>query len=388
MRAQVGVIGAGPAGLMLGRLLQLAGIDHVILEARSRQYVLDRVRAGVLEQGTVDMLTEAGVGERLAQEGLRHDGMLLRFDDADHIVDLTRLTGKHITVYGQQEVVRDLIAQRDHDGLGILFDTQASHIEGIDGAQPIIHFNRTGQDVTLSCDYVVAADGFHGIGRQTMPAEILRVFERVYPFAWLGILANSTAPEHVGYAHHDHGFALSSARSPHVSRYYIQCAVDEDLAAWSDERIWDELDVRLTNNAGLSRGPITQKGITPMRSFVAEPMRYGRLFLAGDAAHIVPPTGAKGMNLAIADIRVLAQALVAHYRERTDTLLDAYSATCLDRIWKVTRFSWWLTSLMHKFPGAEPFDDRLQIAQLRHLFTSEAAAADLAGNYVGLPYAA
>lgn len=388
MRTQVGIIGAGPAGLLLGRLMQLAGIDNVVLEARSREYVLGRVRAGVLEQGTVDTLTAAGVGERLARDGLPHDGVLMRFDNTDHIVELTRLTGKHVTVYGQQEVVRDLIAVRHDDGGTLLFDAPVSGIEGIETSRPAIRFSHGGAAQVLECEHVVAADGFHGVGRQTMPESVLRVFERVYPFAWLGILADAPAPPHVGYAHHEHGFALASARSPAVSRYYVQCAPDEDIANWPDERMWDELDIRLTGGGGLARGPVTQKGVTPMRSFVAEPMRHGRLYLAGDAAHIVPPTGAKGMNLAMADIRVLAQALVAHYREHTDALLDAYSATCLDRVWKVTRFSWWLTSVMHKFPGAEPMDDRLQIAQLRHLVTSQAAAEDMAGNYVGLPFAA
>ena len=388
MRTQVGIIGAGPAGLLLGRLMQLAGIGNVVLEARSRGHVLGRVRAGVLEQGTVDTLTAAGVGERLARDGLPHDGVLLRFDDADHIVALTRLTGKHVTVYGQQEVVRDLIAARREDGGALLFDAPVSGIEGIETDHPAIHFSHGGAAQVLDCEHVVAADGFHGVGRRAMPDSVLRVFERVYPFAWLGILADAPARAQVGYAHHGHGVALASARSPGVSRYYVQCAPDDDVADWPDERVWDELDIRLTGGHGLARGPVTQKGITPMRSFVAEPMRHGRLYLAGDAAHIVPPTGAKGMNLAMADIRVLAQALVAHYREHTQALLDAYSATCLDRVWKVTRFSWWLTSMMHKFPDAEPMDDRLQIAQLRHLVTSQAAAQDMAGNYVGLPFAA
>ncbi len=388
MRTQVGIIGAGPAGLLMGRLMQLAGIDNVVLEARSRDYVLGRVRAGVLEQGTVDTLTDAGVGARIPVDGIPHDDVVLRFDNANHKIGLKKLTGKLVTVYGQQEVVRDLIEAREADGGALLFEAAVSRIEGIETTRPSIHYTHDGAEVVLECDHVVGSDGFHGVARQTMPAHVLRMFERVYPFAWLGVLTASPPPDWLGYAHHDRGFALSSARSPQVSRYYLQCTPDEDLNLWPDERIWEELDLRLTNGEGLVRGEITQKGITPMRSFVAEPMRHGRLYLAGDAAHIVPPTGAKGMNLAMADIRVLAQAIVAHYREGTDTLLDAYSATCLDRVWKVTRFSWWLTSLMHKFPGAEPFDTRLQIAQLRHLFASEAAAADMAGNYVGLPFAA
>ncbi len=386
MRTQVGIIGAGPAGLLLARLLHVAGIDTVVLESRSRDYVLGRVRAGVLEQGTVDTMDEAGVGTRLHAEGLLHEGIVLRFDGADHLVDIAGLTGKHVTVYGQQEVVRDLIAAREADGAPLLFDTLADAIDPATGA---VQFTRNGVADTLECDHVVGCDGFHGIARATIPPDVLRVYERVYPFAWLGILAEAPSALHlVSYAHHDRGFALSSMRSPTVSRLYIQCEPDEDLGAWPDERIWDELDTRLTAGRGLARGPVLQKGITPMRSFVAEPMRHGRLYLAGDAAHIVPPTGAKGMNLAVADIRVLAAALRAHYREGTDALLDAYSATCLDRVWKVTRFSWWMTSMLHRFPGADPFDARLQLAQLRHVVASRDAAADLAGNYVGLPLSA
>ena len=386
MRTQVGIIGAGPAGLLLGRLLHRSGIDTVIIEARSRDYVLGRVRAGVLEQGTVDTMDEAGCGARLHAEGLLHEGIVLRFDGTDHTVDIAGLTGKHVTVYGQQEVVRDLIAAREADGAPLLFDTVADRI---DSAAATVQFTRAGEQTTLECDYVVACDGFHGIGRGTIPADVLCLYERVYPFAWLGILAEAPSALHlVSYAHHERGFALSSMRSPTVSRLYIQCEPDEDVSAWPDERIWDELDTRLTAGHGLARGPILQKGVTPMRSFVAEPMRYQRLYLAGDAAHIVPPTGAKGMNLAVADIRVLAAALRAHYRERTDALLDSYSATCLDRVWKVTRFSWWMTSMLHRFPAADAFDSRLQLAQLRHIVASRDAAADLAGNYVGLPLAA
>ena len=386
MRTQVAIIGAGPAGLLLGRLLHRAGIDTVVLESRSRDYVLGRVRAGVLEQGTVDAMVAAGVGSRLLAEGLRHEGIVLRFDGADHLVDIAGLTGKHVTVYGQQEVVRDLVAAREADGAALLFDAHAEAIDGVGTATPSVRFARGGVAATLDCDHVVGCDGFHGIARGAIPLDVLRVYERVYPFAWLGILAQAPSALHlVTYAHHERGFALSSMRSETVSRLYLQCEPDEDAAAWPDERIWDELDRRLTDGRGLSRGPVLQKGITPMRSFVAEPMRHGRLYLAGDAAHIVPPTGAKGMNLAMADIRVLAAALQAHYRERTDALLDAYSATCLDRVWRVTRFSWWMTSMLHRFPAADPFDTRLQLAQLRHVAASRDAAADLAGNYVGLP---
>ena len=384
MRTQVGIIGAGPAGLLLGRLLHLAGIDTVVLESRSRGYVLGRVRAGVLEQGTVDTMDAAGAGARLHRDGLLHEGIVLRFDGADHTIDIAGLTGKHVTVYGQQEVVRDLIAAREADGAPLLFDTAADSIDPITGT---VAFTQGGVASVLQCDHVVGCDGFHGVARAAIPADVLQVYERVYPFAWLGILAEAPSALHlVSYAHHEHGFALSSMRSPTVSRLYLQCEPEEDLASWPDERIWDELDLRLTSGAGLARGPVLQKGVTPMRSFVAEPMRYGRLYLAGDAAHIVPPTGAKGMNLAVADIRVLSRALRAHYHESTDTLLDAYSATCLERVWKVTRFSWWMTSMLHRFPGADPFDARLQLAQLRHIAASRDAAADLAGNYVGLPF--
>jgi p-hydroxybenzoate 3-monooxygenase len=384
MRTHVGIIGAGPAGLLLARLLHRAGIDTVVLESRSREYVLGRVRAGVLEQGTVDTMDEAGCGARLHQDGLLHDGIVLRFDGADHTVPITALTGKHVTVYGQQEVVRDLIAAREADGAPILWEAQA---EAIDAEAGTITFTREGERQTLACDYIAGCDGFHGVARAAIPEDVLRIYERVYPFAWLGILAEAPPALHlVSYAHHERGFALSSMRSPTISRLYIQCEPDEDLSLWPDERVWDELDLRLTGHTGgLQRGPVLQKGITPMRSFVAEPMQYGRLFIAGDAAHIVPPTGAKGMNLAVSDVRVLAAALRAHYREGSDTLLQAYSATCLDRIWKVTRFSWWVTSTMHRFPAADEFDTRLQLAQLRHLVASRDAAADFAGNYVGLP---
>ena len=389
MRTQVAIIGAGPAGLLLARLLHRAGIDTVVLESRSRDYVLGRVRAGVLEQGTVDTMAAAGVGERLRAEGLRHEGIILRFDGADHLLNIAGLTGKHVTVYGQQEVVRDLIAAREADGALLLFGAHADAILNVGTPAPSIGFTHDGEARTLECEHVVGCDGFHGIARASIPPDVARVFERVYPFAWLGILAEApSALPLVSYAHHERGFALSSMRSQTVSRLYMQCEPDEDVADWPDERIWDELDARLTGGHGLSRGPVLQRGITPMRSFVAEPMRHGRLYLAGDAAHIVPPTGAKGMNLAVADVRVLAAALRAHYRERTDTLLDAYSATCLDRVWKVTRFSWWMTAMLHRFPTADPFDTRLQLAQLRHVMASRDAAADLAGNYVGLPVAA
>ena len=389
MRTQVGIIGAGPAGLLLGQLLTRAGIDNVVLESRSHAYVEGRVRAGVLEQGTVDALAEAGVDTRLRAEGLKHDGIILRFDDHDHKIDVAALTGKSIVVYGQQEVVRDLIAARQADAAPLLFEAQATALEGIDSASPVLRYTHEGAAHALSCDWIAGCDGFHGLARASMPADVLRVFERVYPFSWLGILAHAPSKlDLVSYAHHPNGFALSSMRSPEVARLYLQCTPDEDVADWPDHRIWDELDARLTGGAGLHRGPVMQKGITPMRSFVAEPMRHGRLFLAGDAAHIVPPTGAKGMNLAVADVRVLARALAAHYREGTDALLDGYSKACLDRVWKVTRFSWWMTSMLHNFPGAEPFDNQLQLAQLRYTVESKAAAESLAENYVGLPFAA
>ncbi|TDH63630.1 4-hydroxybenzoate 3-monooxygenase [Dankookia rubra] len=389
MRTQVGIIGAGPAGLLLAHLLHRAGIESVILEARSRAYVEDRIRAGLLEQGTVDILTETGVGDRLHREGLPHEGIELRFDGQGHRIDLTGLTGKRVTIYGQQEVVKDLIAARLAHGGPLLFEVEDAAVHDIDTDYPSITFRHDGQAQTLHCDVIAGCDGFHGVCRDAMPESVLRVYERVYPFAWLGILASAPPASHeLIYARHERGFALATMRSTTLARHYIQCRPEEDIADWSDDRIWAELHARMAGRDGHSpvkEGPILQKGITPMRSFVAEPMRHGRLFLAGDAAHIVPPTGAKGMNLAIADIIVLARALEAFYRGQGTALLDAYSATALRRVWKAQRFSWWMTSMLHRFDGGDPFEHKVQVAELDYVCGSAAGSLTLAENYVGLP---
>ena len=389
MRTQVGIVGAGPAGLLLAHLLTRQGIDCVVVEARARAYVEQRVRAGVLEQGTVDLLVASGVGDRLRREGLVHHGIELRFGGRGHRIDMTALTGgRAITVYGQQEVVNDLIAARLDAGGPILFEAADVAVAGLEGPAPAIRFRHAGAPRTLECDFIAGCDGFHGICRGAVPAGVLRTFERAYPFAWLGILA-AAPPTHdeLIYAHHDAGFALYSMRSPEVTRLYLQVAPDEDLARWPDERIWSELHTRLETTDGwrLQEGRILERGVTGMRSFVTEPMQHGRLFLAGDAAHIVPPTGAKGMNLAIADVNALACALAAHYADGTDTALERYSATCLARVWRAEHFSWWMTSMLHRFPDADDFQHKLQRAQLEYVVSSRAAATSLAENYVGMP---
>jgi p-hydroxybenzoate 3-monooxygenase len=387
---QVGIIGAGPAGLLLAHLLHQGGIESVVLERHSRRYVEERIRAGVLEQGTVDLLTEAGLGARMQREGLVHEGLELSFAGRRHRIDLAGLTGgRKITVYGQHEVVKDLIAARLSAGGEIHFEVAEVSLQGLEGPQPRIRFQQDGAIRELKCDFIGGCDGFHGVARPSVPDGVLEVFERVYPFAWLGILAAAPpSSEELIYARHERGFALHSMRSPELTRLYLQCDPDDDIANWPDARIWQELQTRLgvEGDWRLTEGRILQKGIAAMRSFVAQPMRYGRLFLAGDAAHIVPPTGAKGMNLAVADVRVLAQALIAFYRTGRSDLLDAYSATCLRRIWKVQRFSWWMTSLLHRFPGDDAFGSRIQLAELDYLTTSRAAAKTLAENYVGLPF--
>ncbi|MEO5765749.1 MAG: 4-hydroxybenzoate 3-monooxygenase [Casimicrobiaceae bacterium] len=389
MRTQVAIVGAGPAGLLLAHLLKRHGVESVVIEARSRSYVEQRVRAGVLEQGTVDLLTQCGLGGRLAREGLRHHGIELRFGGRGHRIDMTALTdGRAITVYGQQEVVRDLIEARLAAGDPVLFEATGVSIAGFDGDAPVVRFAHDGSTRELACDYIAGCDGFHGVCRGAIPAGVVTAFERVYPFAWLGILAEAP-PTHdeLIYAYHEHGFALYSMRSPEITRLYVQVAPDEDLSAWPDARIWDELHTRLETSDGwrLREGAILERGVTGMRSFVAEPMQYGRLYLAGDAAHIVPPTGAKGMNLAVADVNVLARALAAHYRNGRDDLLADYSATCLKRVWRAEHFSWWMTSMLHRFPDADAFQHRLQRSQLDYVVGSRAAATSLAENYVGLP---
>ncbi len=386
MRTQVGIIGAGPAGLLLSQLLHNEGIESVILESRSRAYVEGRIRAGVLEHGSVETLVKAGVGARLLREGMTHQGFDIAFAGARHRIDLHALTGRGITVYGQHEVVKDLIAARLAAGGAVLFEAGATAVDGIARAQPRIHY---GAGDAIECDFVAGCDGFHGIARAAVPARDLSVYERDYPFGWLGILAEAAPASHeLVYARHARGFALFSMRSPEITRLYLQCAPDDDIAAWSDSRIWDELHLRLEQGPGfhLNEGAILQKGITGMRSFVAGPLRHGRLFLAGDAAHIVPPTGAKGMNLAIADIRVLARALAAFYRDGREDLLESYSDTCLKRVWLAQRFSWWMTSMLHNFPGADAFQEKIQDAELDFVTRFPEGARALAENYVGLPY--
>ena len=386
-RTQVAIIGAGPAGLLLGQLLHLAGIEAIIIESRSRDYVEHRIRAGVLEWTSVEVLKDAGVGARLEREGLTHEGIELRFDGRPHRIDFAELTGKTVTVYGQHEVVKDLIAARIEAGLPLLFEAEAVSVTGIDSDRPKVSFRHDGADQVIECDYVAGCDGFHGISRPAVAAST-QMFDRVYPFAWLGILAEAApATEELIYAAHDKGFALFSMRSPTITRLYLQCAPDEDLSKWSDERVWEELDARLGGEDGFAptRGPIIQKSITPMRSFVAEPMRHDRLFLMGDAAHIVPPTGAKGMNLAVADVHAFCRALEDVYGKRGTTRLDAWSERQLARIWKVQRFSWWMTSILHRFDDHSPFDRRRQRAELDYLTSSRAAQTSLAENYVGLP---
>jgi p-hydroxybenzoate 3-monooxygenase len=389
-RTQVGIVGAGPAGLMLGHLLHRQGIDSVILEDRSQDYVIERVRAGVLEQGTVDLMNEVGVGDRLSREGLRHGGIHIAFNGSRHHIDMEGLTGgRAITIYGQNEVVKDLIAARTAAGQPLCFDASRVSVHDVATAQPRIRYGHAGEEHELTCDFIGGCDGFHGICRPAIE-EHLQIFERTYPFAWLGILA-AAAPssDELVYSLHERGFALFSMRSPSITRLYLQCAPDEDIDSWPDDRIWSELRTRLQTDDGWqpNEGEILQKGVTPMRSFVAEPMRHGRLFLAGDAAHIVPPTGAKGLNLAMADVWRLANALAAFYGSGDESRLDAYSPRGLQRTWRAQRFSWWMTSMLHRSETDSAFDRRRQLAELEYLVSSRAAMTSLAENYVGVPLA-
>ena len=389
VRTQVGIIGAGPAGLLLARLLQLEGIDTVVVEQRSREYVTERVRAGVLEQGTTELLVEAGVGGRMQREGLRHTGIHLAFSGQRHHIDFQGLTGRSITVYGQNEVVKDLIDAHLATGRPLHFEAEDVAIASVDGARPLVRCRVADREFEIQCDFLAGCDGFHGICRPSIPPDQRHAYERDYPFAWLGILAHAAPScDELVYSLHDRGFALFSMRSPAVTRLYLQCKVDESPESWTDDRIWEELEVRFQCLDGWrpNRGEIFQKGITPMRSFVAEPMRYGNLFLAGDAAHIVPPTGAKGLNLAVSDVRTLSRALSAYYRDGGKEMLDAYSEHCLRRVWKAQRFSWWMTSLFHRSPESSEFDYRRQLAELDYLVSSRAAMTSLAENYVGLPF--
>ncbi|WP_326722637.1 MULTISPECIES: 4-hydroxybenzoate 3-monooxygenase [unclassified Streptomyces] len=389
MRTTVGIIGAGPAGLLLARLLHNAGIESVVLESRDRAYVEHRQRAGILEQGTVDVLRAAGAGERMDREGLRHDGIELRFEGKRHRVDFPGLTGgSSVMVYAQTEVCKDLIALQLKEGGPLLFEAEALAVEGAESDRPRIRFTYEGREDVLDCDYVVGCDGFWGVARNAVPAGLSRVFERTYPFGWLGILAD-VPPSHdeLVYARHDRGFALLSMRSPTVSRLYLQVPEGTDAEAWGDEEIWDELERRFETEDGwqLERGPITSKSVTPMRSYVHEPMRHGRLFLAGDAAHIVPPTGAKGLNLAVGDVVTLARALVRLRDTGSAELLDTYSETCLRRVWQAERFSYDMTTMLHPAPDATPFENRLQLARLERVVGSRAAETDLADGYTGFP---
>jgi p-hydroxybenzoate 3-monooxygenase len=388
IRTQVGIVGAGPAGLMLAHLLHLQGIESVVLESHSREYVENRVRAGVLEQGTVDMLRESGVGERMQREGLQHQGVELRFGGRGHRIDFQGLVGKSITVYAQQEVVKDLIAARLGYNAAIFFEAAAMRISGFD-AQPKIHYVQQGAEHEIACDFIAGCDGFHGICRPADSADQIQFYERQYPFAWLGILARvPPASQELIYTYHERGFALMSMRSPEVSRLYLQCATDEEIANWPDERIWEELRARMATSDGfvLKDGPIFQKGVTPMRSFVASPMQFGQLYLLGDAAHIVPPTGAKGLNLAVADVRVFTRGLVEFYKNGKREELARYTERCLRRVWLGQRFSGWMTSMLHRFPNEDSFAHQIHLAELGYVTSSRAASTSLAENYVGLPY--
>jgi p-hydroxybenzoate 3-monooxygenase len=389
MRTQVGIVGAGPAGLVLASLLQAAGIESIVLEDRSREYVQQRVRAGVLEQGTVDLLGSIGADERLRREGIVHHGLELRFGGRGHRIPLSELTGGGtITIYGQQEVVKDLIDARLATGAPLLFEVSSTSVSGFDGDEPAIRFrDRGGAEQRVECDFIAGCDGFHGICRPAIPSGALTVYEHAYPYAWLGILAEvPPSTDELIYCNHERGFALHSLRSPELSRLYLQCDPGDRIHVWPNERIWEELHRRFATEDGwtLNEGPVIEKGITPMRSFVVEPMQFGRLYLAGDAAHIVPPTGAKGLNLAVRDVSVLAEALAAWYRSGDRAPLDAYSETCLRRVWRVQHFSFWMTSMLHRAADGGRFERRLQLAQLEYVCRSEAAARTLAENYVGI----
>jgi p-hydroxybenzoate 3-monooxygenase len=391
LQTQVAIVGAGPAGLVLSHLLAARGIDSVVLEDKTRDYVEQRVRAGVLEHPSVELLRHLGLAGRLDREGLVHRGIELAFSGGRHRIDFVELTGRWITVYGQQEVVKDLIGARLGAGLPICFEVADVTLRGIDSDRPAVDFVHADERYELSCDFVAGCDGFHGICRPSIPADVLTIDEREYPFAWLGILARARpTTDELIYSGHDRGFCLYSMRSPEVTRLYLQVPPDEDLAHWPEERIWSELTARLPTDLGfeLVTGPILEQGITAMRSFVASPMRHDRLFLAGDAAHIVPPTGAKGMNLAIADVTVLAAAVDEYYRSGQETGLEAYSSTCARRVWRVQHFSWWMTSMLHRFDEHDRYQRQLQLSELAYVTASRAASTALAENYVGLPFAA
>ena len=385
LRTQVGIVGAGPAGLLLSHLLHEQGIDSVVVESRSRHYIEHRVRAGVLEQGTVDLLNGCGLGDRMKREGLVHRGIELRFGGQGHRIGLSELTGgRAITVYGQQEVVKDLVRARHDSGGRILFEAAQVSVHDFDSTAPRIRLQHGGEPLEIECEFIAGCDGFHGVCRAAIPAGVLTVYERQYPFAWLGILASAPPPAtELIYAHHERGFALFSMRSPQIARLYLQVRPEENIENWPDEVIWKELQARLEAHVKLDEGPVLDKGITEMRSYVVEPMQYGRLFLAGDSAHIVPATGAKGLNLAVFDVSVLARAISAFFDSGSTELLMAYSRTCLKRVWRAEHFSWWMTAMLHRFADNDPFRDRLQRSQLEYVVSSRAAATSLAENYVG-----
>jgi p-hydroxybenzoate 3-monooxygenase len=386
MRTQVGIIGAGPAGLMLARLLHLAGIESVIIENRSRNYIENRVRAGLIEHWAADLLTEVGVGDRMKAEGILHWGINIGINGDLHRIDFKALVDKRVTIYGQQEVVKDLVERRLADGGPLLFEVDGVSVHEMTSQRPKIRFTHQGRAQEIECDFIAGCDGFHGITRPSVPDGVLSVFERDYPFGWLGILSESPPPDHeLIYSYTDRGFALYTMRSMSLSRLYLQCDHDEDIDGWPDTRIWSELQKRLGGSRKLAEGKIVQKGITPMRSFVVEPMQHGRMFLAGDSAHIVPPTGAKGMNLAFADVVVLSRALAAFYKSQRDDGLENYSAACLRRVWYAQRFSWWMTQILHRFPNESAFDRRRQLSDLDYITRSPAASKMLAEQYVGLP---
>ncbi|WP_119388503.1 4-hydroxybenzoate 3-monooxygenase [Taklimakanibacter lacteus] len=390
MRTQVAIIGSGPSGLLLGQILSGAGIANVVVDRTRRDHILARVRAGVLEQGTVRVLDQAGLGARLHNEGLIHDGFSLAFDERDHRIDLAGLTGgKHVTVYGQTEITRDLLDARETDGMLSLYDVEDVVPHDFDGERPYVTLIHDGKPLRIDCDFIAGCDGFHGASRRAVPPSAMTCYERIYPFGWLGLLAEVPPVSHeLIYANHARGFALCSMRSLSRSRYYVQVPAGEKVEAWSDQRFWDELRARLPRHHAekVTTGPSFEKSIAPLRSFVAEPMRFGRLFLVGDAAHIVPPTGAKGLNLAVGDVHYLSEGLCEHYREGSEAGLEAYSARALSRVWKAVRFSWWMTTLLHRFPEAGAFETKIQLAELDYLTHSRAAASMLAENYVGLSY--
>ncbi len=388
-RVQVVIIGSGPSGLMLGHILHRAGIETIILESRSQDYVLARVRAGLLEQGTVDLLRDNGLAARLDREGLVHHGMALAFDGERHRIDLSGLAGgKVVTIYGQTEVTRDLMDARAASGAPTVYEAEAVTPHGFDGDAPRVTYVKDGVTHEIACDFIAGCDGYHGVSRASVPAGAIATYERVYPFGWLGILAEVPPVDHeLIYANSPRGFALCTMRSSTRSRYYVQCPLDDRIEDWPDDRFWDEIRRRVDapTAEALVTGPSFEKSIAPLRSFVAEPLRFGRLFLVGDAAHIVPPTGAKGLNLAMSDVRYLAEGLLEHYGEKSAAGLDAYSGRALDRIWKAVRFSWWMTTMLHRFPDQTAFDQRMQEADLAYLVSSQAAMTSLAENYVGLP---